>query len=370
MIMDEIQSARGLDSQESEIDLREILYKVFSIRKALFRAAAIGFILGIVVGFSVPRKYSVQVTLSPEMGNTKPGGLSDIAASFLGSEGLKNDGLGALNASLSSDIVSSTPFLLELLAIRVPASPEEVLPLEAYLERERAPWWSYIMKAPGLVISGIKSLFVKEKEVVSGDILHVISLSEEQAEMLKSLRKSISANMDKKTGVTTIAVSSQEPVVAAVLADSVVRKLQARIIDYRTSKAKEDCDYLEMLFENRRAEYYAAQKLYADYVDSHDRIILQSVRVEQERLQNDMNLAFQVYNQVANQLQMARAKIQEEKPVFAVVEPAVIPLEPSGMGKSMYAVVFVFLVVAGVAAWLLFGKNLWMELKNMQSQES
>ena len=37
-------------------------------------------------------------------------------------------------------------------------------------------------------------------------------------------------------------------------------------------------------------------------------------------MQNDMNLAYQVYSQVATQLQVARAKVQEAKPVFAVVE--------------------------------------------------
>ncbi len=69
------------------------------------------------------------------------------------------------------------------------------------------------------------------------------------------------------------------------------------------------------------------KKEYAEYVDTHDNLILQSVRAEQERLQNDMSLAYQVYSQVANQLQVARAKVQEEKPVFAVVEPAVVPLK-------------------------------------------
>lgn len=70
------------------------------------------------------------------------------------------------------------------------------------------------------------------------------------------------------------------------------------------------------LYKERQQEYYVAQKKYADYVDTHDNLILQSVRAEQERLQNDMNLAYQVYSQVANQLQVARAKVQEEKPVL------------------------------------------------------
>ena len=74
---------------------------------------------------------------------------------------------------------------------------------------------------------------------------------------------------------------------------------------------------MEKLFKERQQEYYAAQKKYADYLDSHDNIILQSVRAEQERLQNDMSLAYQIYSQVGSQLQVSRAKVQEEKPVFA-----------------------------------------------------
>ena len=163
------------------------------------------------------------------------------------------------------------------------------------------------------------------------------------------------------------------PQITAVIADSVVHKLQEYIIGYRTSKVKEDCAYLERLFKERQQEYYAAQRKYADYVDAHDNVVLQSVRAEQERLQNDMSLAYQIYSQVANQLQVSRAKVQEEKPVFAVVEPAVVPLKPSGMGLKIYILLFVFLSVSGTLVWVLFGKSLLAslrkELKNKEIEQ-
>ena len=124
------------------------------------------------------------------------------------------------------------------------------------------------------------------------------------------LKKNITAAIDKKTAITNVSVSLQNPSITAIVADSVVHRLQEHIIDYRTSKAKEDCVYLEKLFEERKQEYYAAQKKYAKYVDTHDNLVLQSIRAEQERLQNDMSLAYQVYSQVINQLQIARAKVQ------------------------------------------------------------
>ena len=231
------------------------------------------------------------------------------------------DGTDALNASLSADIVSSTPFLLELSAMNIPVIKDEMMTLDAYLDEESSPWWSYVIGFPGMVIGGIKSLFIGEDEPISYDKASqgAIELSKKELKKIETLKKMISASVDKKTSMTSVAVTFQTPRVAAVVADSVVKKLQEHIIDYRTSKAKEDCGYLEKLFKERQQEYYAAQQKYADYLDSHDNIILQSVRAEQERLQNDMSLAYQVYSQVASQLQVARAKVQEEKPVFAVV---------------------------------------------------
>ena len=356
------------NDEEIEIDLMDLFRKVIGIRKKIYKAAGIGLIIGVIVAISIPKQYTVEVTLSPEMGNNKGGGLSGLAASFLGSGVSMGDGTDALNASLSADIVSSTPFLLELSNMKVPVSGSEEISLSSYLDEESSPWWSYVIGFPGMVIGGVKSLFIEdEDESIFSDKASqgTIELSKKESQKIESLKKKIVASVDKKTSMTSVTATFQDSKVAAVVADSVVKKLQEYIIDYRTSKSKEDCLYLEKLFKERQQEYYVAQKKYADYMDSHDNIILQSVRTEQERLQNDMSLAYQVYSQVASQLQVARAKVQEEKPVFAVVEPAVVPLYPSGTSRKVYVLVFVFLSVCIVISWNLFGKDLLSKFKEV-----
>ena len=355
------------NDDEVEIDLMDLLRKVIGIRKKVYKAAGIGLVIGVIVAISIPKQYTVEVTLSPEMGNNKEGGLSGLAASFLGSGVTMGDGTDALNASLSADIVSSTPFLLELSAMDIPVTKNEVMTLNTYLDEETSPWWSYVIGFPGMVIGGVKSLFTEEDEITSFDKTSqgAIELSKKESKKIAALKKMITASVYKKTSMTSVTATFQDPKVAAVVADSVVKKLQEYIIDYRTFKAKEDCIYLEKLFKERQQEYYAAQKKYADYLDSHDNLILQSVRAEQERLQNDMSLAYQVYSQVAGQLQVARAKVQEEKPVFAVVEPAVVPLEPSGTSRKVYVLAFIFLSVCIVIFWNLFGKDFLNKFKEV-----
>ena len=356
------------NDEEIEIDLMDLLRKVIGIRKKIYKAAGIGLVIGVIVAISIPKQYTVEVTLSPEMGNNKGGGLSGLAASFLGSGVSMGDGTDALNASLSADIVSSTPFLLELSNMKVPVSGSEKISLSSYLDEESSPWWSYVIGFPGMVIGGVKSLFIEDEDesiFLDKASQGTIELSKKESQKIESLKKKIVASVDKKTSMTSVTATFQDSKVAAVVADSVVKKLQEYIIDYRTSKSKEDCLYLEKLFKERQQEYYVAQKKYADYMDSHDNIILQSVRTEQERLQNDMSLAYQVYSQVASQLQVARAKVQEEKPVFAVVEPAVVPLYPSGTSRKVYVLVFVFLSVCIVIFWNLFGKDFLNKFKEV-----
>ena len=363
------QGKNNHQGDEIEIDLMDILRKIIAIRKTIYKAVGIGLVIGIIIALSIPKQYTVTVTLSPEMGTSKEGGLSGLAASFLGSGVVTGDGSDALNASLSADIVSSTPFLLELSTMKVQVTKNEVMTLDTYLDKESSPWWNYVIGFPGVVIGGVKSLFTEEAELTSSDqvSLGTIELSKKELGKIKALKNMILASVDKKTSMTSVAVTLQNPKVTAVVADSVVKKLQEYIIDYRTSKSKEDCLYLEKLFKERQQEYYTAQQKYADYLDSHDNIILQSVRAEQERLQNDMNLAYQVYSQVANQLQVARAKVQEEKPVFAIVEPAVVPLTPSGTSMKIYVLAFIFLSVCVVIFWNLFGKDFLNKFKEIRA---
>ena len=99
------------------------------------------------------------------------------------------------------------------------------------------------------------------------------------------------------------------------------------------------------------------------FSDANKNIILQSYRAEQVRLENEMNLAYQVYTSVAQQLQMAEAKVQEITPVYTVVERATIPIRASKPSKVMILAGIIFITGVVCIGWILFGKNLFLILK-------
>ena len=369
--MDKQQLPISLAQEEQEIDLLELAGKLWQRRKTLLKVCGIGIVAGLVIAFSIPKEYSVTVTLSPESGKTDKSGLADAAAMF-GIGGLAGGSdADALNITLFPDILSSNPFALELysMPVKVEMDDEPVeMPLNEYMKEQRLPWWGWLMGLPGKAIGGVLSL-LKEEEEETGTGLNPFRLTKEETEKLEAIKKSMSASVDKKTGITTITVTMQDPVVTATVADSVVAKLQDYITAYRTKKATEDCAYWEKLYKDRQREYYEAQQRYAAYADENKSLYTQRSKVEGERLQNDMNLAYQVYNQMAQQLQLARGKIQEAKPVFAVVNPATVPVKAAAPKKAVVLIGCVFLAFCAAVGWILFGEEIWKKLKSVKNEE-
>lgn len=346
----------------TEIDLMALLKKLIINRKSLYKAIGIGIVAGIIIGFSLPKTYQVNVSLSPESGVSATSGLSGIASMFGLGNATTGFGEDALTFNMFPEIVKTNPFTLEMLQIPIQTQKGDNIILYDYLHTESRPWWSYVIGAPGMLIGGIKSLF-KETPKDSVKTIDPFHLTPEQSGRIGMLKKVLKVETDKKTTMTTVSVSLQDPLAAAIVADSAVHKLQEYITDYRTRKAKQDYDFQLSLCEQYRKEYFEAQQEYAQFSDANQNIIRQTVTTEKERLQKNLSLAEQIYSQSMGQLQVLRGKLQEAKPVFAVVEPATVPLAPASPKKLIIIIAFAFLAFVVESAWILFGKDIYHDFK-------
>jgi len=138
-------------------------------------------------------------------------------------------------------------------------------------------------------------------------------------------------------------VTDQDPVISAVMADSIKNRLQAFITQYRTQKARNDLAYMEKLFVEAKEEYVTARQQYAAYSDANQDLILQTYRAKQEDLENEMQLKYNAYTQMYEQLQISKAKVQESTPAFTVVQSASVPLKHINKSKLMVMTIFMFL---------------------------
>ena len=347
-------------TEEQEIDLLELAGKVWKARRLLLKTCGIALVAALVVAFSIPKEYTASVMLAPEVegGSRSLGGLSALAG-MAGISMRGTEGGDALSPDLYPDIVSSVDFVTELFAVPVEDAEGELkTDLYHYLrDEQRSPWWSVVLSLPFRGLSWVLSLFKEADDEASG-VVDPFRLSQEEMEVVKALNNRIAVSVDKKTSVITLSVTMQDPLVSAVLTDTVMQHLQAYITDYRTNKARHDLEFTQQLYDEARKKYYAAQQAYADYVDMNQNISLRRVQTRQERLQNEMTLAYNLYNQTAQQLQLAKAKVQENTPVYTIVQAATVPLKASKPSKLMILVGFVFLAGVGAVGWILFGREL------------
>ena len=350
-------------SSQEEIDLLELALKVWGERKFVLKACGYAVLIGLVIAFSIPREYTANAMIAPELSDNKTtGGLSSLAA-MAGFNLNATSTADAIYPDLYPDIVTSTPFITGLFNVQVKDLDEEVdTTLYCYLnEHQRVPWWTLITSAPFKALGWVISLFTEEEKEVA--ILDPFHLTKEEADIAKELSERITVSVDKKTGVTTLSVTMQDARISACLTDTVVRRLQDYITEYRTTKARQDFQFQEKLFERKKKEYEKAQENYAKFADANKNIILLSYRAEQERLENEMRLAYQVYTSVAQQLQMAEAKVQEITPVYTIIEPATIPIKASKPRKTLMLLGIVFLTGLCCVSWILFGRDFYINLK-------
>lgn len=352
--------------EEQEIDIMELISKLWKKKAMIIKWCIVGAVIGLVVGFSIPKTYSSSVTLAPETQQRTNSSVSSIA-SMMGVN--LNNSVDAISVEMFPDVVHSTPFIVELFELPVQFEWKDEMMnttlLEYMLDYQKSPWWTPVMQAPMKALGWAMSLVSGKEEETEGTSgpLDPTNLPKKERGVVKFFAENIMVNVDKKTGKTSMSLEMQDPRVVATVLNAVVENLKEYMSDYRTSKARQDVENLAEICTERKADYYKAQQAYAKFVDANKSVILQSAQAERERLQQEMNLAYQVYSQVATQLEGARIQEQQAKPVFAIIDPVTVPLRKTAPSKAKMLVIFTFLAGCCAAAWVLFGDEYWKKLK-------
>ena len=348
----------------TEIDLLEQIRKIRVFQKLIFKACTLGAVVGIFIGLGTPKEYTASTLVAPEgyrrSSSSGISALADMADIDIGSSSTTER--DAIYPSLYPSIAKSTPFLIQLFDIKVCEQKDSiVIPLSQYLkERQKVPWWNSITSVPAKLIGRTISLFEDtsdENREKTKTKIDPFWLTREEAGMTRAIASRINIEVDKKKRTIKIFVTMQDPQVAATVADTVQARLKEYITEYRTSKARRLLEYAEKLRKEARAEYYEAQKRYTRYADGNQGLVKLTSRAEQARLRNEMDLAQATYNQTEQQVQIAKAKVEKETPVYAVIQPVQIPLSPSKPRKMVILAGCIFLAGAGSISWILFAKD-------------
>lgn len=352
---------------DDKIDLMELGLKVWSRRKFIFKACGIAIILGLLVAYSIPKEYTASMTMTPESGNKSSNNNMGALASMVGISTIGASNEDGLSPGIYPDIVSSTPFLLDLFSAKIKTQDgTKDITLYDYMDKhQKMPWWNKVISAPSKAVRSVVSLFGEKENTTNKDMKpDPFNLTYKQSQIANAIENRITVSSNSKNGILTLTVTMQDPLVSAILTDTLMNNLQSYITEYRTNKANRDLIYMEKLHKEAQETYYSAQQKYANFADSNLDIVLTGYRTRLDRLQNETTLAYALYNQISQQLQLAKAKVQEVTPAYTVIQPASVPLYPVKPNKPIILLGFLFFAFFGSVCWILMESYILRQLKN------
>lgn len=337
-----------MSTQKQSILSTDTLFEIINIVKKNYKriatvVTAVTIFTGIIV-FSLPRTYSSTTTMLPETSNSLslPGNLGSLS-SMIGLKTQMSD--DAIYPEVYPKIISSSRFIVNLFnkEIKLPSSNETVTLYDYFDKYQKSPWWAFFV-----------SIFSKKEDTITD--LHKINpeqLTKKEEKIASSIDNAILCLVDKKTDLITITITVQHPEIAKQIADLVKDQLQVYITNYRTNKARIDYEYYTKLTEEAKREYEKTRQIYGSYAEANSKVVLESVRLKAEDLENKMQLQFNIYSQLVAQQQGANAKIQERTPAFTTIQPAIVPLKPSGPKRMICMAMTIILSFMGCIFWYL-----------------
>lgn len=351
-----------VEQEESTIDFRKILKDLLKHKKLYIIVTIVTFVVVAIFSLALPNYYKCTVKLSPELSGSKASsGMAALVSNF--GVSVPNNNTEALFPTLYPELVNSVDFKTSLFPIPVTIEGEEkgeanrTMSYYDYLKNEqKTAWWKKVLAAPRKLLGRI---FSKGKEKQKDGTIDPFRLTYKQAEIAKLINEKVVCDVDNKTMMITISVTDQNPVICATMADSVKCRLQEFITDYRTTKARVDLEYSKKICEEAKERYDKARQAYSSYADANQHVILQSVRQKEIALENEMQLQYSAYRQVAAQVLQAEAKVQEETPAFATLQSATVPVKKAGPSRAKICIVWVFLAFMAVTAWVLYKEDDW-----------
>lgn len=156
---------------------------------------------------------------------------------------------------------------------------------------------------------------------------------------------------NRKARTIEVSVYDSDPLVAALIADSVVGHLQTLIRDRMVVALETNERTLADACAKAAADDEAARAAYSAYCDSHHDAVAPHVLSEIDRLKHESEMAHNELCTLTEQHLRARFLLQQSAPSFTVVRRATVPLRP--LLPQPLAVYGAALVIGLVVGWWL-----------------
>lgn len=361
--MDQMQNQYNNIPEEQEIDLVELIQRMWVNRWLIVKVTAVFMVLGVLVALFSAKVYTASCDVVPQTSKSGPSSSMSSLAALAGINLNAAQSAESLSPNVYENIMGSTTFRKELMQTMIDfeevGHPVSFFDYYTSEEYNKPSVFSYIKKYTiGLPFTILNAIRGEQPEPdysgVGGDSNAIETISKDEYDAMTILGESIALSLDEKKGYVTITANMPEAVAAAQLAQATLTLLQKYITEFKIEKVQSNLDFVQERFDEAKRNFEDVQARRAKLRDANMNTSRYSARTELERLDAEYTLAQGVYTSLAQQVEQAKISVKETAPILTVIKPVTVPYQKSKPQRAMILFAFTFLgAVAGMGGVLL-----------------
>ncbi len=351
------------EEKDEEIDLMQIIGKLWKAKKLIIAFMLLFMILGTIIAIFSDKEYTATTVMVPQKENKNSGSLGGLAA--MAGITLGSGSNEAIPLSSYSKIIESVPFKKKLVQTPLTFSTiPKTVTYEQYCKYYTKP--SLMGRIMKLLSFGKGDNETTQKNTTK-DTTHITYLTQEERAILNSIDNHIKLNLNEKEGYITLSYVMPEALPAAQMLQSAQQLLQETVTEFNLQKAKEEFDFVQKRCVEAEREFKSKQYAVASFQDRNRDLFSNLPQTRLQQLQAEYNLAFNVYTELAKQLESKRIKMKEDQPIFTIIEPVTVPNERSKPKRMLIVAIWTFVgLIIGVGS--VFVRDFRQQLKKINAE--
>ena len=351
-------------SQEDSIDVIALLTTLWQSRKFIVKTILIFFVFGVLIALLSPVKYKASTVFVLQLGSgvKAPSGLSSLA-SLAGINLSSGNQGGDISPLLYPNLSSNIPFKLALLSAPITEDTSDTLDVQFYLLSQKSG--INILSTIKKYTIGLPGLLFSSDTNTSSSQSSLISLTEEEEELVEMLSEKYTVSVNEKEGYVAVSALDKNPVIAAELVRIITANLQDEIIQKRLEKVQNNLDFTQNQYNQKKLEFEKIQDRLARFKDRNQNISSSLFLNELERIQAEYSIALNVVTELATQVESAKLRVNKDTPIFSVIDPVTVPTQKEYPKRINIVVLFLFFGFVIASTYILVKqplKSLWNQI--------
>lgn len=343
----------GAGTSGEVVNLRELMANVRSHQSTIIIITAAFLVLGLLYAAISPIEYRSEAKVLPEQQGSR-NQLGDLFQSYGGMLGLGDaGGLGSgpegLSPQVYPQIVQSLTFQEQMLrdTVYFEGLASSVTLYNYFKDKVGPIWGSWTGSGTGEPDLSRLPPDLRSKLTAN----EINAFTEKELQVITELRQRIDLEFDTETGVISVTARMPDALASAQVCERAITLLTQYVREYRTRKAQNVLDFANEQFEIGRERFISAQNELAAFKDQNINLASEQAQSRQQYLQAEFDLAYSVYNNVAQKRIQARMNLEQNTPVFQTLQAADVPLEPA---EPRWFSIIIFSVAAGLLVSFLY----------------